>query len=302
MVARSRSASRACWSTRASCSDVSVVERRRPRSDLRVWLRYDAGSAAGDHRHPAGQPAEPARLRRRRRDPEVRGGLGISIVSTPHGVLVDREARKPQRRRRAALLGVVGRAMSRIGKTARFRCPSGVKVHGRPTARVARRRARRASSSTRVPPRRSRVEVDDGDGARVAREDDDAPDARAARPDAQADRQHGARACSTGLHARARDHRRRLPRRGARARRCSSASATRTRSSFSCRRASTAKVEQPDRDHARGQRSRSCSARSRRRSASCARRSRTRARASSTPTRRIRRKAGKAAGAAGDSS
>ena len=42
-----------------------------------------------------------------------------------------------------------------------------------------------------------------------------------------------------GLHAHARDRRRRLSRRGRRAARCSSASATRIRSSISCRRAST---------------------------------------------------------------
>ena len=38
----------------------------------------------------------------------MRRGLGVNILSTPAGILTDREARKPQRRRRAPLLGVVG--------------------------------------------------------------------------------------------------------------------------------------------------------------------------------------------------
>ena len=39
--------------------------------------------------------------------PAVRGGLGINVLSTPAGILVDREAQAARRRRRAALLGVV---------------------------------------------------------------------------------------------------------------------------------------------------------------------------------------------------
>jgi hypothetical protein len=48
-----------------------------------------------------------------RRSFRVRNGLGITIVSTPRGVLSDAEARDAQRRRRSAGGGVL---MSRIGK------------------------------------------------------------------------------------------------------------------------------------------------------------------------------------------
>ena len=74
--------------TRAAC----VIDVGAPKKDLRVWLRYDA----------AQRPAITG-LRRVSRPsarvyvgaasmPRVRGGLGINIVSTPLGVLVDREA------------------------------------------------------------------------------------------------------------------------------------------------------------------------------------------------------------------
>jgi small subunit ribosomal protein S8 len=72
--------------------EVSVIDVGAPKKDLRVWLRYDA----------AQRPAITG-LRRVSRPsarvyvgaasmPRVRGGMGINIVSTPLGVLVDREA------------------------------------------------------------------------------------------------------------------------------------------------------------------------------------------------------------------
>lgn len=72
--------------------ECSVVDLGKGKKDLRVWLRYDAGQ----------RPVING-LRRISRPsvrvyvgadamPKVRGGMGISIVSTPLGVLVDREA------------------------------------------------------------------------------------------------------------------------------------------------------------------------------------------------------------------
>ena len=52
--------------------------------------------------------------------PRVSNGLGISILSTPKGVMSDAEARDAERRRRSPLHGVLrrgnGNGMSRIGK------------------------------------------------------------------------------------------------------------------------------------------------------------------------------------------
>ena len=72
--------------------ECSVVDLGKGKKDLRVWLRYDASQ----------RPVING-LRRISRPsvrvyvgadamPKVRGGMGISIVSTPLGVLVDREA------------------------------------------------------------------------------------------------------------------------------------------------------------------------------------------------------------------
>ena len=72
--------------------EVSTIDIGRQKKDLRVWLRYDV----------AQRPAITG-LRRVSRPsarvyvgassmPSVRGGMGINIVSTPLGVLVDREA------------------------------------------------------------------------------------------------------------------------------------------------------------------------------------------------------------------
>jgi small subunit ribosomal protein S8 len=72
--------------------DVSIIELTPAKKDLRVWLRYDAGQRPvinGLRR--VSKPS--ARIYVGADSmPKVRGGMGISIVSTPLGVLVDREA------------------------------------------------------------------------------------------------------------------------------------------------------------------------------------------------------------------
>jgi small subunit ribosomal protein S8 len=72
--------------------DCSVVELGKGKKDLRVWLRYDGGQRPvinGLRRvsKPSARVYVAADAM-----PKVRGGMGISIVSTPLGVLVDREA------------------------------------------------------------------------------------------------------------------------------------------------------------------------------------------------------------------
>lgn len=72
------------------CSVIATDEKR----DLRVWLRYDA-----ENRPVIVGMVRVSRPSRRvyvgaKEMPSVRRGMGINIVSTPLGVLVDREARK----------------------------------------------------------------------------------------------------------------------------------------------------------------------------------------------------------------
>jgi small subunit ribosomal protein S8 len=71
--------------------EYSVVQRGAGK-DLRIWLRYD------DKSRPAisgvRRISKPS-LRRyvgAKSVPSVRGGLGVSILSTPEGIMVDREA------------------------------------------------------------------------------------------------------------------------------------------------------------------------------------------------------------------
>ncbi len=108
--------------------------------------------------------------------------------------------------------------MSRIGKLP-ITIPTGVTVTRRGRRRCGSR-GRKGKLGTRVPPARhawrSRTAR-----SRVARRDDRARRARAARPHPQADRQHGDRR-QHRLPPDARDHRRRLPRRGEGQERCSS--------------------------------------------------------------------------------
>lgn len=72
--------------------ECSVVELEKGKKDLRVWLRYDAAhrpAITGIKR--ISRPS--ARIYVGSKSmPRVRGGMGINIVSTPLGVLVDREA------------------------------------------------------------------------------------------------------------------------------------------------------------------------------------------------------------------
>jgi small subunit ribosomal protein S8 len=72
--------------------ECSVVDIGKGKKDLRVWLRYDAG-----HRPVITGLKRVSRPSQRiyvgaENMPKVRAGMGISIVSTPLGVLVDREA------------------------------------------------------------------------------------------------------------------------------------------------------------------------------------------------------------------
>ena len=59
--------------------------------------------------------------------PRVKNGLGMAIVSTPKGLMTDREARSAEPGRRAARRRLVGGAMSRIGKKP-VTLPKGVAV------------------------------------------------------------------------------------------------------------------------------------------------------------------------------
>lgn len=72
--------------------ECSVVELAKGKKDLRIWLSYDAGQRPvinGLKR--VSKPS--ARIYVGADSmPTVRGGMGISIVSTPLGILVDREA------------------------------------------------------------------------------------------------------------------------------------------------------------------------------------------------------------------
>lgn len=72
--------------------EVSVIEVGPHKKDLRIWLRYDAQqrpAIRGLRRvsRPSARIYVGAKAM-----PRIRGGMGISIVSTPAGVLVDREA------------------------------------------------------------------------------------------------------------------------------------------------------------------------------------------------------------------
>jgi small subunit ribosomal protein S8 len=72
--------------------DFSVIELTAGKKDLRVWLRYDAAqrnAITGIKRisRPSARIYVGAAAM-----PRVRGGMGINIISTPLGVLVDREA------------------------------------------------------------------------------------------------------------------------------------------------------------------------------------------------------------------
>jgi small subunit ribosomal protein S8 len=70
----------------------SVVDLGAGKRDLRIWLRYDAAQRPvinGLRR--VSKPSARVYVGADSM-PKVRGGMGISIVSTPLGILVDREA------------------------------------------------------------------------------------------------------------------------------------------------------------------------------------------------------------------
>jgi len=72
--------------------EVSFIESDSAKKDLRVWLRYDQTNRpaiTGVRR--ISRPSQRVYVGAKSM-PRVRGGLGIHIVSTPLGVLVDREA------------------------------------------------------------------------------------------------------------------------------------------------------------------------------------------------------------------
>ena len=88
---------------------------------LRIELKYFEGQPAIQHVARVSRPGR--RVYSGAQElPRVRNGLGITIVSTPKGVLSDAEARYAECRRRSARGGVL---MSRIGKRP-VALPSGV--------------------------------------------------------------------------------------------------------------------------------------------------------------------------------
>jgi small subunit ribosomal protein S8 len=72
--------------------ECSTIDLGKGKKDLRVWLRYDTGQRPvinGLKR--VSKPSARVYVGAGSM-PTVRGGMGISIVSTPLGILVDREA------------------------------------------------------------------------------------------------------------------------------------------------------------------------------------------------------------------
>lgn len=71
--------------------DLTVLEAG-PKRDIRIWLRYDTAQRpviTGLRR--ISRPSRRVYVGSRAM-PSVRGGMGINILSTPEGVMVDREA------------------------------------------------------------------------------------------------------------------------------------------------------------------------------------------------------------------
>ena len=138
---------------RARVLDVLAARRLYPRLSarkssatmpgLRIELKYFEGQPAIQHVARVSKPGR--RVYSGAQElPRVRNGLGITIVSTPKGVLSDAEARDAECRRRSARGGVL---MSRIGKRP-VPLPAGVTGDDRrPHAR--RSRAPRAPSRCR---------------------------------------------------------------------------------------------------------------------------------------------------------
>ncbi len=73
--------------------DVSMVEvAGSTKKDLRVWLRYDAAQRPAITGISASAVRAPRIYVGAKEMPVLRAGMGINIISTPLGVLVDREA------------------------------------------------------------------------------------------------------------------------------------------------------------------------------------------------------------------
>jgi small subunit ribosomal protein S8 len=71
--------------------DCSVIEKG-TKKDLRIWLRYDAAQqSAIQGLRRVSRPSRRIYVGARAM-PSVRRGMGINILSTPLGILVDREA------------------------------------------------------------------------------------------------------------------------------------------------------------------------------------------------------------------
>jgi small subunit ribosomal protein S8 len=71
--------------------DCTVLEAG-PKKDMRIWLRYDSAQRpviTGLRR--ISRPSRRVYVGARSM-PTIRGGMGINILSTPEGVMVDREA------------------------------------------------------------------------------------------------------------------------------------------------------------------------------------------------------------------
>ena len=74
--------------------DINVVEGDGNKKDLRVWLQYDASNApviTGLRR--VSRPSQRIYVSAKTM-PSVRKGLGVNVLSTPAGIIADREAVK----------------------------------------------------------------------------------------------------------------------------------------------------------------------------------------------------------------
>jgi small subunit ribosomal protein S8 len=77
--------------TEGFVKDCTVLEAG-PKKDIRIWLRYDSAQRpviTGLRR--ISRPSRRVYVGANSM-PSIRGGMGISILSTPEGVMVDREA------------------------------------------------------------------------------------------------------------------------------------------------------------------------------------------------------------------
>ena len=182
-------------------STFKLVEENKTRKLLRVFLKYTPGSPQRHHRPQAHFPSRRAPLLGVTDIRPVVGGLGISIMTTPKGLMSGRSARKVQARRRNSLRGLVVRQVlkrsvvsvlkqrTRTDVTYRaknqFRCRNGVKIAI--TAARSMSRDPRASCIVAIP---RGIRFEQKDGVLTATRATDDHRARA-RPRARAGRQRG---------------------------------------------------------------------------------------------------------------